>query len=105
MSEKQDNQSSVGRLPSAGGNVGRVPPRGDEVVNPPNAASGDAAYNTPRPPDVGRLPSTGADVGRVPPYGVPDPNEPPSRRLRRLHRVWPDRDGNISYLLDRKSVV
>ena len=25
--------------------------------------------------------------------------EPPSRRLRRLHRVWPDRDGNISYLL------
>jgi REP element-mobilizing transposase RayT len=23
----------------------------------------------------------------------------PTRRLRRLHRVWPDRDGNISYLL------
>ena len=38
-------------------------------------------------------------VGRVPPRGVPDPNEPPPRRLRRLHRVWPDRDGNISYLL------
>ena len=48
-------------------------------------------------------------VGRVPPRGIPpsqpnagsgDPayNEPP-RRLRRLHRVWPDRDGNISYLL------
>src|SRR5260221_12705493 len=38
-------------------------------------------------------------VGRVPPRGVPDPDEPPPRRLRRLHRVWPDRDGNISYLL------
>jgi REP element-mobilizing transposase RayT len=25
--------------------------------------------------------------------------EPPPRHLRRLHRVWPDRDGNISYLL------
>ena len=37
------------------------------------------------------------DVGRVPPRGVPE--EPPPRRLRRLHRVWPDRDGNISYLL------
>lgn len=42
-----------------------------------------------------------ADVGRVPSHGVPvpAPNEPPSCRLRRLHRVWPDRDGNISYLL------
>ena len=37
------------------------------------------------------------DVGRVPPRGVPE--EPSPRRLRRLHRVWPDRDGNISYLL------
>jgi REP element-mobilizing transposase RayT len=31
------------------------------------------------------------------------------RRLRRLHRVWPDRDGNISYLLtmcvDRRSHI
>jgi len=36
------------------------------------------------------------DVGRVPPRGV---SEPPPHRLRRLHRVWPDRDGNISYLL------
>jgi len=74
-----------------------VPPRGgspsqpsaaSDVGNPPNAASWDAAYST-RPPDV----------GRVPPHGVPNPNEPPPRRLRRLHRVWPDRDGNISYLL------
>ena len=48
---------------------------------------------------VGRLPSTGAAVGRVPPHGVPNPNDAPPRRLRRLHRVWPDRDGNISYLL------
>ena len=38
----------------------------------PSAASGDAASNATRP-----LP----------------------RRLRRMHRVWPDRDGNISYLL------
>ena len=35
-------------------------------------------------------------VGRVPPPGV---SEKPARRLRRLHRVWPDRDGNISYLI------
>jgi len=45
---------------------------------PPNAASGDAAYN-------------GA--------AGPAPNETQPRRLRRLHRVWPDRDGNIAYLL------
>ena len=30
---------------------------------------------------------------------VPLPGDAPPRRLRRLHRVWPDRDGNISYLL------
>lgn len=49
--------------------VGRVPSRGASPSQP-NAASRDAAYN-----------------------------EPPPRRLRRLHRVWPDRDDNISYLL------
>lgn len=39
-------------------------------------------------------------VGRVPSHGVPDEPPPrPPRRLRRLHLVWPDRDGNISYLL------
>jgi REP element-mobilizing transposase RayT len=51
--------------------------------------------------------SNRADVGRVPPRGVPmlqqdagsAHNEPPPRRLRRLHRGWPDREGNISYLL------
>jgi len=49
---------------------------------------------------VGRLPPTGTlAVGRVPSRGVPNPNKPPPRRLRRLHRVWPDRDGNIAYLL------
>lgn len=46
---------------------------------------------------VGRVPSRGDDVGRVPSHGVP--GEPPPHRLRRLHHVWPDRDGNISYLL------
>ena len=35
----------------------------------------------------------------MPTHGVTDPNDAPPRRLRRLHRVWPDRDGNISYLL------
>src|ERR1035437_6760110 len=79
--------------------VGRVPPRGDDVAPPSNAASGDAAYNMIHPVNAGRLPSTGAAVGRVPPHGVPNPNDAPPRRLRRLHRVWPDRDGNISYLL------
>jgi len=68
--------------------VGRVPPRG-ERANVKNAASGDAAYNQTRP----------GHVGRVPPRGVPNQNELHPRRLRRLHRVWPDRDGNISYLL------
>jgi REP element-mobilizing transposase RayT len=29
----------------------------------------------------------------------PPTRHPNRRRLRRLHRVWPDRDGNISYLL------
>lgn len=38
-------------------------------------------------------------VGPVPPPGGSNRHEPPARRLRRLHRVWPDRDGNISYLL------
>src|SRR5487761_1962917 len=59
---------------------------------------------------VGRVPSRGVVtgavtrvVGRLPSAGAPhdktDPPEPPPRRLRRLHRVWPDRDGNLSYLL------
>ena len=72
--------AAVGRVPPPG--VG-VPPPGVGVPSPgandPHtpAASGDAAYNgVPAPPD-----------------------EPPPRRLRRLHRVWPDRDGNISYLI------
>lgn len=41
-------------------------------------------------------------VGRVSPPGgsVPKLNDvSPAHRLRRLHRVWPDCDGNISYLL------
>ncbi len=59
---------------------------------------------------VGRVPSRG-DPGGVPSRGESDSvakapqsaklpvNKPPPCRLRRLHRVWPDRDGNISYLL------
>lgn len=42
-------------------------------------------------------PESSVVVGRVPSRGVSVP--PPERRLRRLHRVWPDREGNISYLL------
>src|SRR2546426_280956 len=76
MSDENDNRDVVGRVPPRGASPSR-----------PNTASGDAAYNKPRT----------ADVGRVPSHGVP--KEPPPRRLRRLHRVWPDRDGNISYLL------
>ncbi len=85
MNENPDNRDDVGR----------VPPR-SATPSQPNAASGDAAYNKPRA-DVGRVPSHGAGV--VPSHGVPVPDEPPPRRLRRLHRVWPDRDGNISYLM------
>jgi putative transposase len=51
-------------------------------------------------------------VGRVPSPGVAIslPLDAPPRRLRRLHRVWSDRNGNISYLLtvcvnDRKRVL
>jgi REP element-mobilizing transposase RayT len=68
----------------------RVPMRN---VSPPlpDAGSGDPAYSAVRPADVGRVSSQGLPI--------PAPDEPPPRRLRRLHRVWPDRDGNISYLL------
>jgi len=53
---------------------GRVPSRGAGGAAFENAGSGDPAYKTAS-------------------------NEPPPRRLRRLHRVWPDRAGNISCLL------
>lgn len=63
--------------------AGRVPSRGAGITQT-DAASGDAAYKAP-----GASP-----VGRVPSHGVPlsSPDDPPPRRLRRLHRVWPDRD-------------
>jgi len=82
-----------------------------------NAGSGDPAYNNP-PAPVGRVPSPGVgacprdmDVGisrnagsgdpayKAPSPGGAKPDDPPPRRLRRLHRVWPDRDGNLAYLL------
>ena len=67
-------------MPSRGPNVENAP----NAESAPNAGSGDPAYRAPRASHIGRVPSHGA---------LP-------RRLRRLHRVWPDRDGNISYLLN-----
>ena len=66
----------------------------------PDAGLGNPAYNTTQIPNAGcghpAYSATPGDVGRVPPRGGPMPEELPPRRLR---RVWPDRDGNISYLL------
>ena len=84
----------VGRLPSAGV---PVPPTGVPVPTadasggaPAAAGSGDPAYKGTPPP-------SGVPVSSSGPPALPA--EPPPRRLRRLHRVWPDRDGNISYLV------
>jgi REP element-mobilizing transposase RayT len=112
-------EGPVGPVPSpgAGNSVGRVPPHGVPVpshgvpvLQPNHAGSGDPAYKVGLPPG-----GEDGPVGRVPPHGVPvmqlnhagsgDPaynavgGEPLPRRLRRLHRAWPDRDGNISYFL------
>src|SRR5207247_5905655 len=50
--------------------VGRVSPRGANVVNAPNTASGDAAYNAlgpvPASGVAGRLPSAGASSAPLP---------------------------------------
>src|SRR6266487_6382913 len=86
-----ETDTAVGRVPSHDGTVGPMPSP-CETSPPPgasDAASGDASYSA----------KPGAIVGPVPSPGVQSPDEPPPRRLRRLHRVWPDRDGNISYLL------
>ena len=98
----------VGRLPSAGVPVPSagvpvpsagvpVPPAGVPVPTadasggaPAAAGSGDPAYKGTPPP-------SGVPVSSSGPPALPA--EPPPRRLRRLHRVWPDRDGNISYLV------
>ncbi len=72
MNQNADNRNAVGRVPSHG-----AAPKGR---NNPDAGSGDPAYNATVLP-------------------VSPPTEPPPRRLRRLHRIWRDRAGNISYLL------
>jgi len=82
MSEN-DTNNPVGRVPPRGNPVvGRVPPPGVGVASPP----------------VRPAAATNAGLGN-PAYTAGNSSEPPPRRLRRLHRVWPDRDGNISYLL------
>ncbi len=92
--------------------VGRVPSPGAKTYTGADTESGDPAYKGADIDVVGRVPSPGAskDIGADAGSGDPAykgadidvvsrvPDEPP-RRLRRLHRVWPDRDGNISYLL------
>jgi len=76
MNEDQTNRDPVGPVPLPGGSVpvGPVPSPGGSVP-------------------VGPMPPPGV------PVAVPSQVDPPPQRLRRLHRVWPDRDGNISYLL------
>src|SRR5438552_179241 len=70
MNEEANNRDAVGPVPPPGV---PLPPRGETVGLPANAATGDTAYNKPLAADVGRLPSAGADAGRVPPHGAPRP--------------------------------
>ena len=98
MNDTSNNRDPVRRVPSR---REEVPAPGGSAPNPSNAASGDAAYNATQPASVGRVPPRGGGasgrVGRLPPAGGAP--VPPPRRLRRLHRVWRDRAGHISYLL------
>ncbi len=90
MSEKRDNQLPIGGAPPPGGPATphdrEVKDAAPEHARPTCAGSGDPAYRNPLRGDV-EWKISGNDP------------EPLPRRLRRLHRVWPDRDGNISYLL------
>ncbi len=69
------------------------------------AGSGDPAYRREAASvsDVGRVPPHGGDAGVAgsgdPAYRGPAVAPDRPRRLRRLDRLWPDRDGNISYLI------
>ena len=74
--------------------------------HPTDAGSGDPAYRVGDVRPVGPVPSpcvparpTNAGLGNPASNGARPSDEPPPRRLRRLHRVWPDPNGNISYLL------
>jgi hypothetical protein len=93
MVESDDNVYE-GRVPSPG--VSGMPSRDAGGDSSPNAGLGNPACNVAATP-VGRVPSRGAPV--IPAPGGAAPGEPLRRRLRRLHRVWHDRNGNISYLL------
>ncbi|MCU0785836.1 MAG: hypothetical protein MUF81_17695 [Verrucomicrobia bacterium] len=100
MAESNDN-ARVGRVTSPG--VPGVSPRVVGNVLFRDAGLGNPAYKVTRD-DVGRVPPRGGRGDITPGAGLGNPAdnkppEPPPQRLRRLHRVWPDRDGYISYLL------
>ncbi len=70
------------------------------MTNPERSAA-DSGMSDPARTPVGRVPLPGLPAKSSPGVSSTDAHSerPPPRRLRRLHRVWPDRDGNISYLL------
>jgi len=91
VSANVNDRDDVGRVPSHGASVSSL---GETSKTASNAGSGDPACSASGGTDVGPVPSPGVHSS-----GFRSPAEPSPRRLRRLHRVWPDRDGNISYLL------
>ena len=86
MSANENDDAVVGPVPSPGE---ATPPPGA-----PDTALENAADSATRRVTVGPAPSPGVQSP-----GIPSRDESPPRRLRRWHRVWPDRDGDISYLL------
>lgn len=72
-------------------------PHSNSAANPERSFDSERRVRGPGlQPDQGSIP-----VGRVPPRGVAvsASSEHPPRRLRRLPRIWTDRDGIVSFLL------